>query len=162
MEINLKEYIKSIPDFPKEGIMYRDIQPLLSDNTVFNYAIRNMLYGLKKIPEYFVGIEARGFIFASGMSVLSGAGFKMIRKAGKLPPNDLNSIEYGLEYGRDEMQIEKGSGQIVLVDDIYATGGTMAAAEILAETSGYEVIQKVCLLDIGLIKKHDTKCLIYY
>ena len=96
------------------------------------------------------------------MAMYTGAGFKMIRKAGKLPPSNINKIEYGLEYGRDEIQIETGSGKIVLVDDIYATGGTMAAAEILAEISGYEVIQKVCLLDIGLIKKHDIECLVYY
>ena len=159
---DLRKYIKGVPDFPKEGILYRDIQPLLADKVAFNYAIRKMAEKLTTVPDYFVGIEARGFIFASAMAMYTGAGFKMIRKAGKLPPSNINKIEYGLEYGRDEIQIETGSGKIVLVDDIYATGGTMAAAEILAETSGYEVIQKVCLLDIGLIKKHDIECLVYY
>ena len=97
------------------------------------------------------------------MSVLSDRGTKLIRKAGKLPNgSDLNSIEYGLEYGRDTIEMKRGSGKIVLVDDIFATGGTIAAAELLAETSGYEVLDKVCLVDIGIIKNHDVKCLVSY
>ena len=89
-------------------------------------------------------------------------GFKMIRKAGKLPPANLVSIEYGLEYGRDTIEIEKGFGNVVIVDDVFATGGTMTAAEMICELAGYQVVDSICLLDIGINKKHTTKCLISY
>ena len=158
-----KEYITEIPDHPAEGILFRDIQPLLADSEAFYDAIYDMgqLIDVEKV-DYFVGVESRGFIFASALASINLKGFKMIRKAGKLPPNDLVSIEYGLEYGRDTIQMQKGSGKVIIVDDVYATGGTMTAAKLLCELAGYEVIDTVCLLDIGLTKNHDTKCLISY
>jgi len=162
--MDYKKYIANIPNFPKDGIIYRDIQPLLEYKDAFFEAVVQMvdLIDIDEV-EYFAGIESRGFIFAAAMSVLSDRGTKLIRKAGKLPNgSDLNSIEYGLEYGRDTIEMKRGSGKIVLVDDIFATGGTIAAAELLAETSGYEVLDKVCLVDIGIIKNHDVKCLVSY
>jgi adenine phosphoribosyltransferase len=162
--MDYKKYIDNIPNFPKEGIMYRDIQPLLEDsNALFEVCLQ--MIGLLDIThvDYFAGIESRGFIFASAMATLSDKGLKLIRKAGKLPNGaDLNSIEYGLEYGRDKLEMKKGQGNIVLVDDIFATGGTIAAAELLAEMSGYEVLGKTCFVDIGIRKTHDVKCLVSY
>jgi len=167
--MNLKSYIKEIEDFPKTGILFRDIQPLLADNTAYNYAVRNMLFQCKHIPDYFLGIESRGFIFAASMAMISGAGFKMIRKAGKLPPNNLQTVEYDLEYGSAVIQLEKkvtdnvnDSRTAVVVDDVYATGGTMEAARKLALKCGYSLYDNICLLDIGLTKPKDTKCLISY
>lgn len=161
--INFKEYIEDVQDFPIEGITYRDIQPLLGNKSAFKESISE----LKKLSyftnvDYVIGIESRGFIFASALAETTYSGFKMIRKAGKLPPNDLVSMEYGLEYGRDTIEMQKGSGNVVLVDDVYATGGTMEAAEQLCKLGGYEILDKLCLVDIGIKKGHDVKCLIKY
>lgn len=160
---HIKSFIKNVPDHPAPGILFRDIQPLLADAQAFEDTVQLMvdLIDINKV-EYFAGIESRGFIFATAMSWICDKGLKLIRKQGKLPPKDLVSIEYGLEYGRDTIQMQKGSGKVIIVDDVYATGGTMTAAKLLCELAGYEVIDTLCLLDIGLIKQHDTKCLIYY
>lgn len=157
----LEKFIKEVPDFPIKGILYKDIQPLLADPHAFKTAIVNMKQLTNFVGvDYWVGIESRGFIFASALADHSYSGFKMIRKAGKLPPNNLVSIEYGLEYGRDTIEMEKGTGKVIIVDDVYATGGTMTASKLLCEMAGYKVIDTVCLLDIGLVKDHDTKVLI--
>lgn len=157
----LEKFIKEVPDFPIKGILYKDIQPLLADPHAFKTAIVNMKQLTNFVGvDYWVGIESRGFIFASALADHSYSGFKMIRKAGKLPPNNLVSIEYGLEYGRDTIEMEKGTGRVIIVDDVYATGGTMTASKLLCEMAGYTVIDTVCLLDIGLVKDHDTKVLI--
>ena len=157
----LEKFIKEVPDFPIKGILYKDIQPLLADPHAFKTAIVNMKQLTNFVGvDYWVGIESRGFIFASALADHSYSGFKMIRKAGKLPPNNLVSIEYGLESGRDTIDMEKGTGKVIIVDDVYATGGTMTASKLLCEMAGYTVIDTVCLLDIGLVKDHNTKVLI--
>ena len=159
----LKDYIREVPDFPKKGINYKDIQPLLANDEAMFDALYGMgeLVDLEKV-DYFVGIESRGFIFASALALMDMKGLKMIRKAGKLPPIDLVTMEYGLEYGRDTIEIEKGSGNVIIVDDIFATGGTMTAASAICKLAGYEVLDTLCLVDIGINKQHDTKCLISY
>ena len=86
----------------------------------------------------------------------------MIRKRGKLPNENLAFKRYELEYGSDWIEMKKGKGDVIIVDDVYATGGTMKAAEELCIEAGYNVVGKICLLDIGLIKNHDVKCLITY
>ena len=162
--INYKSYIDSIPDFPKEGILYRDIQPLLANDKIFKQAISDMAQ-LVKLPDYWVGIESRGFLFASALSLSFGGGIKLIRKKGKLPNSKLISQSYGLEYGKDvlEMAVEESSPKTaVLVDDVLATGGTLQAATLLCEQAGVKVIDKLCLLDIGLVRSHNIKCLITY
>lgn len=159
----LKDYIREVPDFPKKGINYKDIQPLLANDEAMFDALYGMgeLVDLEKV-DYFVGVESRGFIFASALALMDLKGLKMIRKAGKLPPIDLVTMEYGLEYGRDTIEIEKGSGNVIIVDDIFATGGTMTAASAICKLAGYEVLDTLCLVDIGINKQHDTKCLISY
>jgi adenine phosphoribosyltransferase len=163
--MNLKDYIEDVRDFPKDGILYRDIQPLLENPHAFKTAITNMKQLTNFVGvDYWVGIESRGFIFAAALAEQSYCGFKMIRKAGKLPDRNhvLHGNEYDLEYGSAQIEMKPGSGNVILVDDIYATGGTMDAAEELCKMAGYNVIDKICLLDIGIKKEHDVKCLIKY
>ena len=160
-----KQFIGNIPDFPKEGILYRDIQPLLENEFEFNYAIDQMgelVSNVSTRPDYWVGIESRGFLFASALSIKFGGGVKLIRKKGKLPNKELKSITYDLEYGADTIEMKPGEGTVVIVDDVFATGGTMFASESLCKASGYDVIGKLCLVDIGIRKNHDVKCLITY
>jgi len=158
-----EEYIESIPDFPKEGILYRDIQPLLEDDFIFSKAI-NELGSSYDQPAYWVGIESRGFLLAAALSMKFGGGIKLIRKAGKLPNKRLSKRAYNLEYGKGylEMDIDREIGDCVIVDDVFATGGTMEAAERLCEDAGLEVMGKVALVDIGIKKDHDVNCLITY
>ena len=161
--MNLKSYVKDIPDYPKPGILFRDIQPLLADPKAFEDAIFELYHKLDGIDfDYIVGIEARGFIIGQALAWISNSGFKMIRKKGKLPPEGLSSVSYKLEYGEATIEMQKGSGKVVLVDDVLATGGTMEAAELLCKVSGYEIVDKLCLVDIGLYTKKDIKCIIEY
>ena len=162
--INYKSYIDTIPDFPKEGILYRDIQPLLANDEVFKQAISDMAQ-LVRLPDYWVAIESRGFLFASALSVLHGGGVKLIRKKGKLPNSNLVSKAYGLEYGEDVLEMAANKTDVktaVIVDDVLATGGTLEAASVLCNRAGLTVIDKLCLLDIGMKASHDVKCLITY
>lgn len=160
-----KQFIKDIPDHPKEGILFKDIQPLLADPLAFEDAIQAMTdlidVSYDQI-DYFVGIESRGFIFATALAWITNSGFKLIRKQGKLPPGNLETISYDTEYSTDVIQMEKGWGNVILVDDVLATGGTMKASEQLATNAGYQVIDSLCLLDIGILKNHDIKCLVSY
>lgn len=158
-----KQYIDSIENFPKEGILFRDIQPLLEDSEMFSDAIYEMGRLIKTDEvDYFVGIESRGFIFASALALENNKGFKMIRKEGKLPNPLLHGVNYDLEYGSARIEIKPGKGKVIIVDDVYATGGTMDAAVKLCKDAGYEVLGKICLVDIGIKKEHDVKCLITY
>ena len=161
--MDLKRFIGNIPDYPKPGILFKDIQPLLADPRAFEDAISGLYDKLEGVEfDYVVGIEARGFIIGQALAWISNKGFKMIRKAGKLPPEGLSSVSYKLEYGEATIEMQKGSGKVVLVDDILATGGTMEAAELLCKVSNYQVVDKLCLIDIGLYNKNDIKCLISY
>ena len=161
-----KEHIGKIENFPIDGITYRDIQPLLANHTVFMDAIKDMGNLIETKPDYWIALESRGFLFASALSMLFGGGVRLIRKKGKLGNNQLMSVDYGLEYGKDSFEMaylpQFDLGKVVIVDDVYATGGTMKAAEGLCEKLGYEVSDKLCLMDIGIVKDHDVKCLITY
>ena len=161
-----KEHIGKIENFPIEGITYRDIQPLLANHTVFMDAIKDMGILLETKPDYCIALESRGFLFAAALSMLFGGGVRLIRKKGKLGNQQLMSVDYGLEYGKDSFEMAYlpsfDLGKVVIVDDVYATGGTMSAAEGLCEKLGYEVSDKLCLMDIGIVKDHDVKCLITY
>lgn len=166
MVVNYKDYIGTIQDFPIEGITYRDIQPLLANETVFRNAIKDMGNLIEKKPEYWIALESRGFLFASALSIIYGGGIRLIRKKGKLGNSQLLHVDFRLEYGKDSFEMayfpENKVGKVVIVDDIYATGGTMQAAENLCKKVGYEVTDKICLIDIGIVEKHEVKCLIKY
>ncbi len=126
-KMNWKTWIQEVPDFPKSGVSFKDISPLLRSGH-FPVAVREMR-DLVELPDYWVGIDSRGFIFASAFASLGG-GLILCRKKGKLPP-PVVSEEYSLEYGSDTLEIQPGSGKVVIVDDVYATGVTMQAVERL-------------------------------
>lgn len=141
---DLREFIREIPDYPKPGILYRDITPLLACSEALALATELMAEPfLDSGIEVIAAAEARGFIFAAPLAMRLKAGFVPIRKPGKLP-YELRSFKYDLEYGRDELQIHIDSirpGQrVLLVDDLLATGGTMAACCRLLEQSDAEIV----------------------
>ena len=156
-----KSFIHDIKDFPKPGITFKDIQPLLANPTIFDSAIKEMSNLVQK-PDYWVGIDSRGFIMASSLSINTGIGLKLIRKKGKLPP-PITSISYDLEYDSDTIELQPGKGNVVIVDDVYATGGTMNAAEKLCKEAGYNVIDKLVLIDLCFLHPiTNIKSLIKY
>jgi adenine phosphoribosyltransferase len=162
--IDLKEYIQDIPDFPQKGIMFRDIQPLLMNQYIFKETIKKM-GNITQIPDYWVGIESRGFIFASALSYKFGGGLRLVRKPGKLPNQNLVSVSYNLEYGNDRLEMgvyPNDSGTCVIVDDVLATGGTIDAVEKLCKEAGLTVIDRICLIDIGISPRTDVKALVHY
>jgi adenine phosphoribosyltransferase len=138
--VNFEKHIRSIPDWPKKGILFRDITPLLADKEAFSAAVKTIAdrYRDKRI-DYVAAVEARGFIFGAAVAANLKTGFVPIRKKGKLPFKT-ESVTYDLEYGQDTLQVhsdavKKGS-RILMVDDLLATGGTMAAACELIEKIG--------------------------
>ena len=149
-----KDYITEVPDFPKKGISFKDISPLLADIEVFEKCIGEM-GDMVEIPDYWIGIDARGFIFASALSIYLGGGIVMCRKAGKLPPT-VFSHSYETEYGEDTIQIKQGSGTVVIVDDVLATGGTLQATDYLAGVAGYTVIDNLVLIDLKYVPRVST------
>ena len=152
--IDYKKYINEVQDFPKEGISFKDISPLLADKTVFKKVIDEMgnlvAQTWMDVPKYWVGIESRGFLFATALSYAFGGGVVMCRKANKLPPTVL-SYSYKTEYSEDTLQIKQGDGKVVIVDDVLATGGTMLATNYLCKTAGYDVVDHLVLIDLKYI-----------
>jgi adenine phosphoribosyltransferase len=157
--INYKDYITEVPDFPKKGISFKDISPLLSDVKVYKQVIKDMgnlvCETWLNVPDYWIGIDARGFLFASALSIQFGGGVVMCRKAGKLPPT-VFSHSYGTEYSEDTIQIKQGSGTAVVVDDVLATGGTLNATNYLAGMAGYDVVDNLVLMDLLYLTKIKT------
>jgi len=143
-----EDYITEVPDFPVEGVNFKDISPLLADIEVFEKCIEDM-GNMVEIPDYWIGIDARGFIFASALSIYFGGGIVMCRKAGKLPPT-VFSHSYKTEYSEDTIQIKQGSGTAIIVDDVLATGGTLQATNYLSGLAGagYDVIDNLVLIDL--------------
>ena len=149
--IDLKSYIRNVADFPRPGILFRDIAPLLRQ--AFGETIE-ALSALLDAEEWsqvdaVAGVESRGFILASALALRHGKGFVLVRKKGKLPP-PVVALAYGLEYGEGVLEMQPGSGRLLLVDDVLATGGTLQATAALAEQAGYTVFQSVVLLDLEL------------
>ena len=142
--LNLKEFIRDIPDFPKPGILFRDITPLLASPTAFKEIIHRLAapYRNQKIDSI-VAAEARGFIFAAPLALELGAGFVPVRKPGKLPA-ERHSHAYELEYGSDRLEMHvdgvKAGQNVLVVDDLLATGGTVGACCKLLEMSGARII----------------------
>lgn len=140
---DLEGLVRTIPDFPAPGILFRDISPLIADAAAFAATINLLTSRVRAArPEKIAGIEARGFIFGAAVAVAANCGFVPIRKAGKLPVPALG-VDYALEYGRDRLELDPtmiGQGdRCVIVDDLLATGGTTLAAAQLLRDAGAEV-----------------------
>ena len=165
--MNYKDYIIEVPDFPIKGISFKDISPLLADQQMFISCIKDMgkLIG-DHLPDYWIGIDARGFIYASALSMVFGGGVVMCRKGGKLPPPVVQE-RYQLEYGTEWLEMKSGRGTVVIVDDVLATGGTLQATNHLASQSDYDVIDNLVLIDLQYIPRTEhfdleVKSLIQY
>ena len=168
----LEDYVRSIPDFPEPGIIFRDITSILQDADGLKLAIDSMQERLKGVDfDVIVGAESRGFVFGAPIAYNLHKPFVLIRKKGKLPCETV-SKEYDLEYGSAEIEMHKDSikpGQkVVLVDDLIATGGTIQAAAELVESLGGEVVKILFLMELkGLkgrdrLKKYDVDSVIQY
>jgi len=153
----LKSVIRDIPDFPKEGIIFKDITPLLSNPDSFKKAIDAMKVRYKgnKIDRV-VGVEARGFVFASALAYALGCGVVMVRKPGKLPYKTYQKT-YSLEYGEDTIEIHQDAFEndqkIVIIDDVLATGGTLAACiELVKKNFNVDLVEVGFLIELDFLK----------
>lgn len=170
--MNLKDYIRNVADFPKPGIMFRDITPLLSAPDAFRFAIRQFADRFRSAkPTAILAAESRGFIFAAPLALELGAAFVPVRKPGKLP-FQTRRFQYDLEYGTDTLEmhvdaVEPGS-RVLLIDDLLATGGTIEACVKLAEESQAEVVGLGFLIELTFLngrerlKNHDIYSLLKY
>jgi adenine phosphoribosyltransferase len=150
--IDLKRHVIDVPDFPRAGVLFRDITPLLRKH--FD-ATLDAIERLFTEPEWqaidaLAGIEARGFVLAAGLAGRRHKGFVPIRKQGKLPP-PVVSAAYALEYGSAVLEMQAGGGRLALIDDVLATGGTMRAAAELATLAGFEVLGLASLIDLRMV-----------
>lgn len=155
----LAKYLSSVPDFPEPGILFQDISPLLKNHLVETIDAMSSLFTEEEWQsiDCLVGVESRGFIFASALAYKHGKGFIKVRKPGKLP-NVHASKSYGLEYGSDKLEMQKGDGKkVAVLDDLIATGGSMGAAAELCELVGYEVIGMACLIDLKALNSFVYK-----
>jgi adenine phosphoribosyltransferase len=155
-DIDLKKHIRSIPDFPKPGILFYDISTLLAHAKAWHATIERMADAIRPYkPDVLAGIESRGFLLAAPLALALGTGFVMLRKQGKLPGTTVRHT-YALEYGTDTIEIQqdavhKGT-RVVLVDDLLATGGTMAAAVTLLESVGAVVPSAACVIELTFLE----------
>jgi adenine phosphoribosyltransferase len=153
--MNLLDYLPGVPDFPKPGILFRDISPLLANPAAFKEAIAQM----ERIAQGFdythiLGIESRGFIFGSALAHHTHKGLALARKPNKLPLAS-HREQYGLEYGSDSLEIQQSTlpngAKVLLVDDVLATGGTLIAANQLLLSAGFEISGAITLLEIAAL-----------
>ncbi len=168
--MRLKSKIRDIPDFPKKGILFKDITPLLKDKEALKESIRRMASMFRDYEiDYVVGIEARGFLVGTPLAIALDKGFIPIRKPGKLP-HDVLHMEYELEYGENILEIHKDAvnegDKILIIDDLLATGGTTLAATKMVEQLGGEVVACGFLLELEeldgreVLKDYEVKSLL--
>ena len=153
--MNLKDYIRSVPDFPKPGIMFRDITPLLNSSDAMREVIRRLAEPFRNAGvTTILAAEARGFVFGAPLAMELGAGFVPVRKPGKLP-RETHKFSYDLEYGSDSLEIHSdaiGTGdRVLLVDDLLATGGTIEACMKLAQRQNADVIGAAFVIELAFL-----------
>ena len=153
----LARFVADVPDFPQPGILFRDITPLLRDHFGEAVAALDALWTEREWAEAdaVAGVESRGFILAAALAERRGKGFVPVRKKGKLPPPVVER-HYALEYGTGILEMQRGAGRLVLVDDVLATGGTLAASAELAMDAGFRVLHAGVLIDLGIVR--DFRC----
>lgn len=157
--INIRDHIRIVPDFPKEGINFYDIATLLAHPEAWRATVAALYERIHPFkPDMLMGIESRGFLVAAPLALELGCGFGMVRKAGKLP-GEVLSHSYDLEYGSDTIEVQpdliKPGAKVVLVDDLMATGGTMSAAETLIQKAGGEVVANFCIIELEGLSGKD-------
>ena len=158
--MNLKDFIRSIPDYPKKGILFRDITTLIKDEKAFEEAINQIVERSKKVNfDKIAAIESRGFVFASAVSYILKKPFIMLRKKNKLPA-DVHSIDFELEYGTATIEVHKDSinknDNVLIIDDLIATGGTAEAAAKLIQISGGKVACFVFVINLFDLNGSDN------
>ena len=158
--MNLKDFIRSIPDYPKKGILFRDITTLIKDEKAFSETINQIVDRSKKIEfNKIAAVESRGFVFASAISYILKKPFIMLRKKNKLPA-DVHSVDFELEYGSATIEVHKDSikksDRILIIDDLIATGGTAEAAAKLVSISGGEVAGFIFVINLFDLKGSDN------
>ena len=154
---SFESHIRSVPDFPKAGIVFKDISPLMQER--FSEIIEEMCKTINWDEiDYVVGIESRGFILGAAMATLKGKGFIPVRKKGKLPPPVI-AESYALEYGTDtlEMIVNSKPARVVLVDDVLATGGTLRAVMNLCEKNKFDVKAMALLINLTFLNKFSEE-----
>jgi adenine phosphoribosyltransferase len=168
----LRSLVRDVPDFPQEGVLFKDITPLLADELAFSTVIDLIVvqFGRGHVDKV-VGIEARGFILASAVAYHFGAGFVPVRKAGKLPW-ETEAAEYALEYGTATLEVHRDAvapgERVLIVDDVLATGGTAKATAELVERIGGKVVGISCLIELDFLhgrerlQGHDLYTLLHY
>jgi adenine phosphoribosyltransferase len=154
----LKAAIRDVQDFPKPGILFRDISPLLKSHFA---ATIEALDGLLTEAEWraidaVAGIESRGFILGAALALRRGKGFVLVRKQGKLPPPVVD-VSYALEYGSGVLEMQRGQGRVLLIDDVLATGGTLTASADLCLRAGYSVAALAVLIDLKLVVDYQWR-----
>jgi adenine phosphoribosyltransferase len=157
--MNLKDHIQAFPDFPKPGILFYDISTLLRHADAWQVAMGRLSSMVRAYhPTVLAGVESRGFLFAAPLALKLGCGFVMLRKRGKLPGPTVG-LDYALEYGTDRIEIQANAvapgAKVVVVDDLLATGGTMAAGIKLLQSAGAEVVAAVALMELCFLKGRD-------
>lgn len=153
--MDLKKHIRSIPDFPKPGILFYDISTLLAHPVAWRTTVHRLTEALQiHEPDQLVGIESRGFLVAAPLAYAMQRGFVMVRKKGKLPGATI-PLTYDLEYGSDTIEIQanaiKPGSRVAILDDLLATGGTMAAAIALCRGVGAEVVAAACIIELSFL-----------
>lgn len=156
--MNFKEHIAEVPDFPNPGILFYDISPLLADSVAWKACIMRLadIVTLHK-PEFLIGIESRGFLVAAPLAIEIGCGLILARKINKLP-GPTTKHDYDLEYGTDTLEMQSEAIQpnqrVVIIDDLLATGGTMAATVSLAQKFGADVRATCCIIELAFLEGH--------
>lgn len=153
--MDIKQHIGEVPDFPKPGILFYDIATLLANAEAWQTTIERLADAVTPYrPELLAGIESRGFLVAAPLALRLGVGFIMVRKRGKLPGTTV-AHEYALEYGRDAVEIQDGAvkkgDRVVVLDDLLATGGTLAAAIELIGRQGANVVGAACIIELAFL-----------
>jgi len=152
--MDLRKFVRDIPDFPKPGIVFKDITPLLADAEALRYAVDHFAERYRGRIDTVLGIESRGFLLGSALAYAMGVGLALVRKPGKLPSRTYQA-EYELEYGRDTLEIHSDAFghpcRVLVVDDLLATGGTARAASDLVEQLHGEIVACVFLIELSML-----------